>query len=493
MTLHVVTFTADGTWTVPEGVTSFNVTTIAGGGIGSASLTTGGGGGGGGGCAVATQAASEGQVWDVHVGLGGDTPDENGGNSWVQNGATVAGLSNGGIAAITASGAGGAGGAGSGGRNGGTGGTGVSGVAGGGGGGAGTGGAGGNGSTPTGGTGTATGGGNGGNGGGIGEPGNNGSVRGGGGGGRGAGVSGALGQGANGYVIIEYQQAFQRPLTVTGSGVATMARASSLFRVMAATAVVTAFMAEGLIFSRVLSAMGAGVASMVKQVGMAASAVATGTATLALLSVITRTLSAVATGTASLLKQVQKPLTAVATGTATIGKALAKSIMAVATGIAGIIKRIFKSLIAAATGTPTMDNVETISNGSWRLDGIDLDTDTVKVIVEPGPTAGKSVRKQTANRLHGLPIQHGLGEDLTKWSIKFRFIGPAPARYTALKALKDAFLSVDPITLQAPDAPNELYFNDASKTLTLSFDSASTEYSYGVGEVGVAINATEVE
>jgi len=128
---------------------------------------------------------------------------------------------------------------------------------------------------------------------------------------------------------------------------------------------------------------------------------------------------------------------------------------------------------------------------SWRVSGSDLDTATVKVIVEPlTMKADQAVRVQQVARLHALARKHVVGRDLPVYAFRFRFIGPATARATRLHTVR-ASLRVATWTLQAPDAPNELYFNAASKTISLTTLGIGIVYGEGVGAVALDVVALE--
>lgn len=211
---ETITFTANGTWVCPPGVTSVTVQCWGGGGGGGGGNNSARGAGGGGGGAYAADnavAVTPGTSYAIVVGAGGAGGNNNdgtsGGNSTF-NATTV--VAAGGTRGTRGNpGTGGAGGttAASTGTIEFAGGNGVNGsngaYGGGGGGGAGTGGAGSNGATSNGGAGTATGGGNGGNGATTGDTnGSNASVAGGGGGGARGNADG--GNGADGQVIISW-------------------------------------------------------------------------------------------------------------------------------------------------------------------------------------------------------------------------------------------------------------------------------------------------
>jgi len=204
------TFTSDGTFTVPAGVTSITVECWGAGG-GGATITgnAGGGGGGGGAYSIGVLTVTPDGTHNIIVGQGGVAGNDGGNSSF---GATLV-VGVGGKGAVQNSQTGGSGGnsadsTGDTSYSGGNGGSVASGKLGaGGGGGAGSTGAGGNGATPTvqdGGTGTPLNGGNGGDGG-ANSNGLAGSTYGGGGGGAGKANSG--GSGADGYVTVTYTAA----------------------------------------------------------------------------------------------------------------------------------------------------------------------------------------------------------------------------------------------------------------------------------------------
>ncbi|WP_262916235.1 glycine-rich domain-containing protein [Aestuariivivens marinum] len=188
------TFTSDGTFTVPPGVTEITVECWGAGGGG----TQPNGGGGGGGSYARSVLSGVSGSYTVIVGAGG-APGNSGGSSSFDGGTVNA---PGGVGATGIAGAsGGSGGTGDVTYNGGNGAAGSSaqgGNGGGGGGGAGSTGPGGNATGTTGGTGTANNGGDGGEGA---KTGGNGSIYGGGGGGT---KNTTPGSGANGYVTVTY-------------------------------------------------------------------------------------------------------------------------------------------------------------------------------------------------------------------------------------------------------------------------------------------------
>ena len=204
------TFTANGTFTVPVGVTSVTIQTWGGGGKGSTLSSIGvGGGGGGGAYSSGIVSVTSGNNYAVTVGAG-STSTAPGGDSWFNNTSTV--LAKGGNSVADNNPAGASGGLASGGVgstrfSGGNGGSGSGSNAGGGGSSAGTGANGVNGGAPAGGT-APTGGGNGGAGrSGSTGAGTAGSIPGGAGGGAYKSSSGATqagGNGANGKVTISW-------------------------------------------------------------------------------------------------------------------------------------------------------------------------------------------------------------------------------------------------------------------------------------------------
>ena len=131
-------------------------------------------------------------------------------------------------------------------------------------------------------------------------------------------------------------------------------------------------------------------------------------------------------------------------------------------------------------------------SASWQVEGIDLDTVDVKCVVIPTSLGStQNIRKQVVPRVHDLPAQANLGQDLIKWGLTFKFVGPAPERYAALHDLKQLLLGNDPFTLTAPDAPNQVYFNDGLKAIDLSLDTHATDYGFGLEDVTLQVTATE--
>ncbi|NJO70024.1 MAG: hypothetical protein HC830_12735, partial [Bacteroidetes bacterium] len=203
---QTITFSSDGTFTAPPGVTEIKVECWGAGGAGGSRTTNGRAGGGGGGAyARSIVTVIPGNTYTIIVGTGGS--NGNAGSVSSFNSTTVVAAGGSGVSDNTLSGAtGGTLAASTGdiiyiGGNGGDGTTGPGSVSGGGGGGAGSNGAGGNASTNTAGLGSTNNGGNGGAGrtnNGTGNGGNN--YGGGGGGARGNGNDG--GSGANGLVMV---------------------------------------------------------------------------------------------------------------------------------------------------------------------------------------------------------------------------------------------------------------------------------------------------
>ena len=94
--IETVTFNANDTFTVPEGITTLTVEAWGGGGGGSSRSSNGAGGGGGGGAySRGTFAVTPGQTYTVNVGSGGDS-NTAGSDSWFRVGTTTNVLARGG-------------------------------------------------------------------------------------------------------------------------------------------------------------------------------------------------------------------------------------------------------------------------------------------------------------------------------------------------------------------------------------------------------------
>lgn len=302
-------------------------------GTAGATTTPGDGGDGGAYSKVNALAVNAGDTWTVTVGTGG------GDTSFVRvtGGALTGLLAKGGNTSPSSQVAAGVGDVK---FSGGNGGTHSATNGGGGGGGAGSGGNGGNASGATGGSGTATGGGAGGAGPSTGA-GAAGSVQGG--GGSGGGIpSGAAGAGARGYLVISYQQNFDRSFSTSTNSVATLNNQIGITKTATTIGVPSLVKQAGKFFSTSTT----GIAFLTKQIGKPFLVATTGVATMSRRLSMIRNFSSSITGVASMSRSViaARTFTAVTTGIAKLFVLIPDSVLNRMTG-GGTVTTVVKKII----------------------------------------------------------------------------------------------------------------------------------------------------
>lgn len=128
---------------------------------------------------------------------------------------------------------------------------------------------------------------------------------------------------------------------------------------------------------------------------------------------------------------------------------------------------------------------------AWQLDDEDLDDGAVTGHVRPGARIDAPERVQTDARLHALPVRAILGRDRAKHALTLEFIGPAPDRLQRAHYFREIMLTEDVVKLEAPPAPNGVYWNDGDKVVYLAVDSVTQPYETGLGSVRLEVVADE--
>lgn len=130
---------------------------------------------------------------------------------------------------------------------------------------------------------------------------------------------------------------------------------------------------------------------------------------------------------------------------------------------------------------------------TWKVNGTDLDTATVKVMVEVG-SAGRAEDRRVQSvplaAAAGTTRRHSLGRNLPAYALRFRFVGPPQARAQRIHFLRQQVLA--DFTLEAPPAPNEFYFEGGDKTATFSPDRTSQDFGAGIDHTGLQLQAFRV-
>lgn len=129
---------------------------------------------------------------------------------------------------------------------------------------------------------------------------------------------------------------------------------------------------------------------------------------------------------------------------------------------------------------------------TWKINGTDLDTASVKVTMPGGLQFTEAMRRQDQALVHATSRSHLLGRDLPAWKFRLLFTGIAPNRYDRLLVVRNLIRENATFLLEAP-ASSEIYFENGLKDIDLSLVRLRVDYLTGLGAVALDVDCVNID